>query len=70
MANEIIEIDIPCITCEIPTNWIGKESNLSRAKENIRCTNCWEVEGRLDTYAKSICGRDYMRLILKDYGDE
>jgi DNA-directed RNA polymerase subunit RPC12/RpoP len=35
-------------------------------KKEIACTNCWEVERRIEQYLKSRPGRDFIRKEFKE----
>lgn len=37
-------------------------------KKEITCTNCWEIERRIDDYLKSENGRKFIKEKLKIYG--
>lgn len=45
------QLTIPCETCGTPTPYTGTK----------RCTNCWEVEGRMGTYMLAPKALDFIR---------
>ena len=58
----MIDNKIPCGTC-------GKPSPFDEGGEHTRCTNCWEVEKRLEDYLKSPGGMAFVRQMLPTLDD-
>ena len=52
MAGETV----PCKRC-------GTDTYMTSDK---RCTNCWEVESRLERYLKSADGKSFVEMMLRE----
>lgn len=60
-----------CTTCGGKTHFeIIPAIGPDLLKDRVKCTNCWEVEGRLKTYLRSKKGLEFVRKSISEANNQ